>query len=93
MTRLTDGSRITQPLTSNAVITDGGWHLLRLVWDGSGRHLYVDGKEVAADKRKLNALRSSDADFYIGTGKDLEAGSFWGGLMDDLRVYGRALMP
>jgi hypothetical protein len=93
MTRLTDGSRITQPLASNAVITDGVWHNLRLVWDGSGRHLYVDGKEVAADKRKLNALKSSDADFHIAAGKDLEAGSFWGGLTDDLRVYSRALMP
>jgi lysophospholipase L1-like esterase len=93
MTRLTDGSRITQPLASNAVITDGAWHNLRLVWDGSGRHLYMDGKEVAADKRKLNALKSSDADFHIAAGKDLEAGSFWGGLIDDLRVYGRALTP
>ncbi|MCL5281276.1 MAG: GDSL-type esterase/lipase family protein [Planctomycetes bacterium] len=93
MTRLTDGSRITQPLLSAAVITDGAWHSLRLVWDGSGRHLYVDGQEVAADKRKLNALKSSDADFYIGAGKDLEAASFWGGLIDDLRVYGRALIP
>ncbi len=93
MTRLTDGSRITQPLVSNAVITDDAWHSLRLVWDGSGRHLYVDGTEVAADKRKLNPLRSSDADFYIATGKDLEAWSFWSGLVDDLRVYSRALMP
>jgi acyl-CoA thioesterase-1 len=93
MTRLTDGSRITQPLVSNAVITDGAWHSLRLVWDGSGRHLLVGGQEVAADRRKLNPLRSSDADFCIGAGKDLEAGSFWGGLTDDLRVYGRAIMP
>ena len=93
MTRLTDGSRITQPLVSNVVITDGAWHYLRLVWDGSGRHLYVDGSEVAADKRKLNALRSSDADFYFGAGKDLEPSAFWSGLLDDLRFYGRAVMP
>ncbi len=93
MTRLTDGSRITQPLASNAVITDGLWHSLRLAWDGSSRRLYVDGKEVAADKRRLNALRSSDADFYFGAGKDLEPSAFWSGLLDDLRVYGRAVMP
>ena len=86
MTRLTDGGRITQPLVSRVVVTDGAWHCLRLVWDGSARHLYVDGKEVAADKRKLNALRSSTADFYFGAGKDLEAGSFWSGLLDDIRV-------
>jgi acyl-CoA thioesterase-1 len=93
LTRLTDGSRITQPLISQAVITDGVWHSLRLAWDGSGRHLHVDGQEVAADKRKLNPLRSSDADFYMGAGKDLEAGSFWGGLLDDIRFYNRAVMP
>jgi hypothetical protein len=93
LTRLTDGSRITQPLVSNAVITDGVWHHLRLVWDGSGRHLYVDGKEVAADKRKLNALRSSDADFYFGAGKDLEPSAFWSGVLDDIRLYGRAVLP
>jgi hypothetical protein len=75
MTRLTDGSRITQPLASNTVITDDAWHLLRLVWDGSGRHLYVDGKEVAADIRKLNALKSSDADFHIGAGKQAASGA------------------
>jgi len=93
LTRLTDGSRITQPLTSGAVVTDGVWHCVRLVWDGSGRRLYVDGKEVATDKRKLNPLKSSTADFRFGAGKDLEPGSFWSGLVDDLRVYGRAVMP
>jgi acyl-CoA thioesterase I len=93
MTRLTDGSRITQPLISGAVITDGAWHSLRLAWDASSRHLYVDGKEVAADNRKLNALKSSTADFYFGAGKDLELTSFWSGLLDDIRVYNRAVMP
>ncbi len=93
MTRLTDGSRITQPLLSSVVVTDGVWHCIRLVWDGSSRHLYVDGNEVATDKRKLNALKSSHADFYFAVGKDLESGSFWSGLIDDIRVYGRAVMP
>jgi hypothetical protein len=92
-TRLADGSRMTQPLVSNAVVTDGAWHCLRLVWDGSGRHLYVDGKEVAADNRKLNALKSSTADFYFGAGKDLEPASFWSGLLDDIRFHNRALIP
>jgi len=93
MTRLTDGSRITQPLGSSVIVTDGAWHCLRLVWDGAGRHLYVDGQEVAADKRKLNALRSSTADYYFAAGKDLEVGSFWSGLLDDIRFYSRAVMP
>ncbi|MBM4028203.1 MAG: LamG domain-containing protein [Planctomycetes bacterium] len=93
LTRLTDGSRVTQPLVSDAIVTDGAWHCVRLVWDGSGRYLYVDGVEVAADQRRLNALKSSHADFHFGAGKDLEPGSFWSGLLDELRVYGRAVMP
>ena len=93
MTRLTDGGRITQPLTCSAVVTDGAWHELRLVWDGSSRRLYVDGKEVATDKRKLNALRSSTADFHFGAGKDLEPGSFWSGLLDDIRIHNGAMIP
>jgi lysophospholipase L1-like esterase len=93
LTRLTDGGRVTTPLVSSAVVTDGAWHALRLVWDGTARHLYVDGKEAAADKRKLNALKSSTADFYFGAGKSLEPGSFWSGLLDDVRVYSQALIP
>jgi hypothetical protein len=93
LTRLTDGGRLTQPLVSSVVVTDGAWHCLRLVWDGSGRHLYTDDQEVAADKRKLNALKPSIADFYFGAGKNLEPTGFWSGLIDDIRFYGRAVMP
>jgi acyl-CoA thioesterase-1 len=93
LTRLTDGSRLTQPLVSNAVVTDGAWHCLRLVWDGTARHLGVDGQEVAADPGQLGALKSSTTDFYFAAGKDLEPGSFWSGQLDDIRFYGRAVMP
>ncbi len=93
-TNLVDISRNPAPLVSDAVVVDGDWHLVRLVWDGSYRHLYVDGHEVAADSaRKLSALKSSVAGFHIGAGKDLEPGSFWSGLIDDIRIYDRAVMP
>jgi hypothetical protein len=28
---------------------------------------------------------------YIGTGKAMEAGTFWSGLIDDVRIYNKAL--
>jgi hypothetical protein len=37
------------PLRSEAVITDGQWHRIGLVWDGSQRMLCVDGVTVAED--------------------------------------------
>ena len=93
MTSLTDGSRGTSPLVSQTVVTDGDWHHLRLVWDGSHRHLYVDGKEVAADTHTLNKLRFSTAGFHIGAGRTLEAAGFWAGMIDDIRIYNRGVMP
>ncbi len=93
MTSMTDGSRITVPLVSDAVISDGLWHHIRLVWDGSHRYLFVDGKEVAADQRVLGKLKFSGAHFYLGAGNALQPGAFWPGLLDDIRIYNRAVKP
>ena len=94
LTNLIDGSRGVAPLVSQTIVTDGTWHLVRLVWDGSRRYLYVDGREAGADgTRKLGSLKGSTAGFNLGAGKNLEPGSFWSGLIDDVRVYGRAVKP
>jgi acyl-CoA thioesterase-1 len=93
MTRLTDGSRITVPLVSDAVISDGFWHHIRLVWDGSHRSLFVDGRQVAADERQLGSLKFSGEHFYLGAGNALQGGTFWPGLLDDIRIYNRAVRP
>ena len=76
----------SMPLDSDVVITDNEWHEVGLEWDGQRRHLLVDGAEAAVDAVTLPAL---DGKGYlnIGTGKDMEAGSFWSGLIDDVRVY------
>ena len=79
------------PLVSQSVITDGGWHRVALVWDGSHRRLYVDGTEVAADTEPLAPLKSSDGGLYLGAGKGLDSASFWAGLIDDVRLYNVAL--
>ena len=85
------GRVITQPLEAQAVITDGLWHHVGFVWDGSYRALYVDGTEVAKDINALAPLKSSNGGLYIGTGKNLDAGTFFSGLIDDVRIYNVAL--
>ncbi len=72
-------------LTSSKVITDDQWHEVGLTWDGTSRTLYVDGATVATDKPAPPA--SSTGGLNIGTGKNLDAGTFWSGLIDDVRVY------
>ncbi len=79
------------PLLSQTLITDAAWHRVGFVWDGSNRILYVDDVEVARDTHL--GIRSSEGSLYIGTGKAREQGSFWSGLIDDVRIYNRAVIP
>jgi hypothetical protein len=88
MTRLKAADQ-GQALISQSVITDGQWHKIALVWDGSTRTLSVDGVEVAKDTQANVA--DSQGGLYIGAGKGLEAGSFWSGLIDDVQIYDRAV--
>ncbi len=96
MTRLTSPPGRTAappPLLSEFVVTDGNWHHVGFVWDASYRHLYFDGTEVARDTKSLTMLESADGGLYIGAGKTLDAGSFFSGLIDDVRIYNRAVIP
>lgn len=79
------------PLISPAVITDGDWHRVAFVRDAISRVLYVDGIEVARDTAEN--LESADGGLYIGAGSGLEPGTFWSGLIDDVRIYNRAVKP
>jgi hypothetical protein len=60
-------------------------------WDGSYRILYVDGIEVARDTAALELLEFADGGLYIGTDKNLDEGTFFSGLIDDVRIYNVAL--
>jgi hypothetical protein len=91
MTELKGTGRAGKPLMSQTSITDGQWHRIGLVWDGSNRTLYVDRIAVAEDTQ--DGLKGSNEGLYIGCGKAMEAGTFWSGLIDDVRIYNRAVAP
>jgi subtilisin family serine protease len=91
MTELKAAGRYGTLLFSEAVIIDGEWHRVGLTWDGTNRILYVDGVEVA--KGAQSTLAGSAGGLYFGVGKDRGAGSFWSGLIDDIKIYDRALTP
>jgi hypothetical protein len=75
--------------TSKAQITDGAWHRIGVVWDGVNEILYVDGREVARYGTSLSAYDSS----LIVIGGGPWAGTFWSGLIDDVRIYSRVVRP
>ena len=78
-------------LESESVITDGAWYHIGLVWDKSYRYLYVDGAEVARDAVSISYTMPCDGGLYLGASKTFDPASFFSGLIDDVRIYRRAL--
>ncbi|MHC4071953.1 MAG: LamG-like jellyroll fold domain-containing protein [Planctomycetota bacterium] len=85
------GRSPSPPLVSESTITDGNWHRIGFVWDGSNRILYVDDVEVARDT--ATNLEFAVGGLYIGTGNAVQSGTFFSGLIDDVRIYNRAVKP
>jgi hypothetical protein len=90
-TELKSSARTGKAVKSATSITDGAWHRVGLVWDGSSRILYVDNVEVATDTQ--SNLVASTGGLYIGGGSSLALGTFWSGLIDDVRIYDRVVTP
>jgi len=82
------------PLMPESIITDGKWHHIGVVITVSEsmrfRALYLDGARVAMDTQSVELL-SSNGGLRIGAGKNPEAGNFFAGLIDDVRIYNEAL--
>jgi hypothetical protein len=92
MTTLTDPQFAA--LLSESIIADDQWHNVGVVVVKTGslffRLLYMDGAMVAIDSQPIELLLSNSG-LRIGVGKNLEAGTFFSGLIDDVRIYNIAL--
>lgn len=90
-TELREASHTAQPLVSEAAIKDANWHHVGVTWDGTNRVLYVDEVAVATDTQ--SGLARSVEGLNIGCGPDMTPGTYWSGLIDDVRIYDRAVKP
>jgi len=70
-------------------LDDGEWHHVVGVYDGIRGYLYVDGLEDAVSAKR-GAISTNT--FNVCIGENAEAtGRYWDGLIDDVRIYKRAL--
>ena len=90
-TDLKASGRDGSSLTSDAHVLDEQWHRVAVVWDGTNRALHMDGVEVAKDMQ--SSLAAASGNLQIGCGKTVAPTTFWTGLIDDVRVYSRAVAP
>jgi hypothetical protein len=63
------------------------WHHICLTYDGTTARMYADGNLVASEAKVWNLVLSRA---HIGRQVN-NAVEFWGGLVDDVRIYNRAL--
>jgi len=89
LSRPAGGRQAPGPLVSQSSILDGAWHRVGVVCDGTTRALYVD--DVLAGQDAQSGLAASSGGLNIGGGAGLEPGSFFSGLLDDVRIYTRAV--
>jgi len=92
MTELKGVGRDKCTLCSDAIVADESWHRIALVCDGDARSLYVDDV-LAAEDTQAGGFQDCSGGLNIGCGKDMTAGTFFSGLIDDVRIYNRAIQP
>jgi hypothetical protein len=92
ITELRPPTHTAQPLVSDVTVTDGDWHHVGLTWDGQNRALYVDDIKVAADVQPSSLARNIEG-LNIGCGPEMTSGSFWSGMIDEAKIYDRAVKP
>jgi hypothetical protein len=76
-------------LKAGTKVPDGVWTHLTMTYDGAVMRLFVDGVQVGSVNRTGNLFVGNGA-FRIG-GNSIWAGEFFNGLIDEVRVYDRAL--
>jgi len=90
VTELQGSGRGAVPLPAGSVVTDGQWHRIGFTWDGAYRTLYVDDAEAVRDTSP-QSVRSANGGLHIGADKDLADDRYFSGLIDDVRIYNKAL--
>ncbi|MEK7952071.1 Ig-like domain-containing protein [Luteolibacter soli] len=75
-------------LTTTGTVNDGQWHHVSGVRNGTSGKVYIDGVEAASGTGTLQALQS----FAVSIGYDnRDNNKRFKGLIDDVRIYTRAL--
>ena len=83
--------RVGQDIGAAAMVVPGTWYHVVAVFDGGHRALYVDGELL--DRKPSSLPAGNTAPITIGR-RDWEDGQeamFFSGVLDDVRLYGRAL--
>ena len=77
-----------QNSSGNATVTDGNWHMITVVYDGSGFSFYKDGN---FDVTRTTTTNYTDTATALEIGRRSDSGWYFDGQLDDVKVWNYAL--
>ena len=72
--------------TSTSTVTDGNWHHVLAVNDGSDLKIYIDGVLEDTNVGGGGSIDNTSAEFHIGK-KERATGDFFNGVIDEVAVW------
>ncbi|MHC4570956.1 MAG: LamG-like jellyroll fold domain-containing protein [Planctomycetota bacterium] len=77
-------------LDSTITITDTNWHFIAATFESGTLKIHIDGVERGSKIGSISSIKATQQPLFIG--QEYSSGYF-GGLIDDVRIYNRALTP
>ena len=72
--------------TSTSTVTDGNWHHVLAVNDGTNLKIYIDGSLEDTNVGGGGSIDNTSAEFHIGK-KERATGDFFNGVIDEVAVW------
>lgn len=71
-------------------LDNGAWHHVVATWDGTNAYIYIDNVKSAATAYSTDIVYVSACHLRMGSNAYAD-GTFYGGLLDEVAIYNRAL--
>lgn len=76
--------------TYGSGLDDGAWHHVACTWDGTNAYIYVDNVKSTATAYSTDIVYVTACTLRMGSNAYAN-GTFYGGLLDEVAIYNRAL--
>lgn len=76
--------------TYESGLDDGSWHHVACTWDGTNAYIYVDNVKSTATAYSTDIVYVTACTLRMGSNAYAD-GTFYGGLLDEVAIYNRAL--
>jgi len=89
--RLKTGSTTTTLISAEGQIETDKWYHVAATYDGTTMRIFLDGVEIASERKTGNLATASSVDVGLGNQPEGAGDRALDGLLDEIRIYNKAL--